>query len=217
MATRLKIYYPENQIVRNLTTTGKKWMLSDGTEYVGLYHKYSTGEVFTQPAWNATESQPLIPYKQSYSIAENLIYKNITKTDVSNFTAPVYYFPVLSETDYSNGTVTRYFVQRNNLTNSLLTIIEVSKDQYSTLSKTGSGINNNLYRGISIPWKLTGPKNDVFDQNQTRVTPGVEDTNRRVVEINDLKMPGLLKYLSDFTELSVYSLATPTNIKQKFL
>ena len=38
MATRLKIYYPENQIVRNLTTTGKKWMLSDGTEYVGLYH-----------------------------------------------------------------------------------------------------------------------------------------------------------------------------------
>lgn len=214
--SRNKIYYPENQIVRNLYSTNKQWMLEDGTEYIGAYHRYSSGEVYTEPTWNEFQSKKLVPYHIVASAPENLVYKKITKTDVTTFSAPIDYYPILKESDYVNGSVTRYFLQRNNLANALYSIIEVNKEQFGKLVISGKGINNSLYNGISIPWKLTGPKNDVV-VGGTRITPGVEDTNRRIVEINSTNVPGLDKFLTDYIELSVYSLVTPAEIKIKFL
>lgn len=214
---RLKIYYPENQIVRNLTALPNQWMLEDGTEYVGPYHKYSTGEVYTEGSWNEFQSKKLIPYKVTFQVPENTIYDKITKTPVNQFNAPGYYYPILKESDYANGSITRYFVQRNNLSNPLFSIIEINKEQFSKIVTSGKGINGNLYNGISIPWKLTGPKNDSFDLNGVRVETGVEDTNRRIVSINNVKMPGLINFLNDYIELSIYSLAVPIDIKNKFL
>jgi hypothetical protein len=65
---RLKLYYPENQIVRNLYTNGNQYMLETGVVYVGFYHRYSTGEVYTESGWNEFQSKKLIPYftKVSY-------------------------------------------------------------------------------------------------------------------------------------------------------
>ena len=49
--SRRKIYYPEGQIQKGLYTEGLEWMLEDGTEYIGDYHKYITGEVYTKSAF----------------------------------------------------------------------------------------------------------------------------------------------------------------------
>lgn len=214
---RLKIYYPENQITRNLYTSGKQYMLEDGTEYIGNYHTYSTGEIYTESGWNPYQSIKLIPYKTTYQVEKNLTYQGITKTPLDKFVAPTYYYAILKESDYVNGSVNRYFVQRNNLANAVFSIIEIDSKQFSTIVTSGKGINGNLYTGISVPWKLIGPKNDVYDTNGVRIQPGVEDTNRRVVEINNVKMPGLLNYVNDFIELSIYSPVTSQVIKDKFL
>jgi hypothetical protein len=73
-----------------------------------------------------------------------------------------------------------------------------------------------LYTGIEIPWKLTGTKNDVLTDG-IKTESGVEDTNERIVTVNNVKMPGLLLYVNDFIELSIYSPVTPKSIKDKFL
>ena len=213
---RLKLYYPENQIIRNLYTSGKQFMLETGIEYVGFYHKYSTGEVYTESGWNEFQSKKLIPYRDSYTIENNSVYRNLTKTPVDKFVAPVYYFPILKESDYVNGFVTRYFVRRNNVSTDAFAIIEINESQYSKITTIGNGVNGNLYTGIEIPWKLTGPRKDVITDG-IKTESGVEDTNERIVTVNNVKMPGLLLYVNDFIELSIYSPVTPKSIKDKFL
>ncbi len=65
MAYRKKLYYPENQIQRNLFTKGQEWMtLDDWKEYQGFYHKYATGEVFTEKDWDPIRSKVLVKYKK---------------------------------------------------------------------------------------------------------------------------------------------------------
>jgi hypothetical protein len=59
---RKKIYYPEGEIQRGLYTEGKEWMLEDGTEYIGDYHRYITNEVFTLSSYILGLSKKLIPY-----------------------------------------------------------------------------------------------------------------------------------------------------------
>ena len=61
---RMKLYYPESQIVKNLFTKGGEFMLlSNFDPYVGFYHRYSTGEVFTEHEWNPLKSERLIRYR----------------------------------------------------------------------------------------------------------------------------------------------------------
>jgi len=42
---RLKYIIPDGQIQKGLYTQVGEWMFEDGTEYIGDYHKYTTGEV----------------------------------------------------------------------------------------------------------------------------------------------------------------------------
>ena len=44
---RNRIYYTKAQINNGLLTEGEEWMFIDGTEYIGQYHTYTTGEVFS--------------------------------------------------------------------------------------------------------------------------------------------------------------------------
>jgi hypothetical protein len=47
MAKRPKIYYSQEQITTGLKTSGKEWMLNNGTEYKGYYHTYTDGMIMT--------------------------------------------------------------------------------------------------------------------------------------------------------------------------
>ena len=52
------------QIDKGLHTKGKEWMTADDqVEYVGFYHKYTTGEVYTRKDWDPVYSRKLKRYK----------------------------------------------------------------------------------------------------------------------------------------------------------
>jgi hypothetical protein len=208
---RLKIYYPENQIQRNLYTSGKVWMLEDGTEFIGYYHTYTSGEVYTERSWNPARSQKLIPYKTITNASMDTVYQSITSERVETFISPRSYFPIPKDSDYKAGFISRYFVQKNNDVNS---IIEINKGQFDSITTSGVGINGNLYKGIKIDWKLTGPRFDITTGMNT--VYGVSSTNRRLVVLATIDMPGIDNVLTDYAELSIYWPPTPVNIKLKF-
>ncbi len=75
--SRLKIYYTIDEIHNNLYTSGSEWMLEDNTEFKGLYHRYNTGEVYTEKMYIEGLSNKLIQFKQQDKT--NIIYKKLIK------------------------------------------------------------------------------------------------------------------------------------------
>ena len=96
---------------------------------------------------------------------------------------PVYNKPLPQKNDYETGFIYRYFVKKINDK----TIYEISKENYVDVSP-------NIYAKISIEWKLTGKKYNVF-QNKIKIYDGVYDHN--IAQINKYKqyLPGLEKIL----------------------
>ena len=66
-----------------------------------------------------------------------------------------------------------------------------------------------------MDWKLTGPLRDVVEDGKISV-PGVYDTNLRIVMLKDNVFTGLKNYLTDYTELSIYSPYISEDIKKQF-
>lgn len=180
MTKRPKIYYPQDQITTGLKTSGKEWMLSDGTEFKGYYHKYADGMVMTGFNYNELTSEYLSTYRPQTSFK----YDVLTKTNVKNYTTPQQYYPRPSKNDYDQGYVTRYFIRRANNVDDR--IVEIDVKQWNLI---GSRIDPFLYLKTSLPWKLTGNQADV------------EQTNFKVVQKYNTELPGLQKYLRNYLEL----------------
>ena len=81
--SRKKVRYTKDEITNNLYTTGQEWMTPDNEEYIGLYHRYSTGEVYTSAKWNPNKSIKLIKFRL---LPEgNKSYKKIKEDIVNHF------------------------------------------------------------------------------------------------------------------------------------
>ena len=79
---RLRLHYTPNQITKALYTTGSEWQTESGTEYIGLYHTYTTGEVYSESEWNSKTSIKLIEYYVGMAIQtsiEDMGYENYLK------------------------------------------------------------------------------------------------------------------------------------------
>jgi hypothetical protein len=213
MGTRNKLYYPKSHIITGLHTAGKEWMLEDGTEYFGYYHTYIDGTVLTGATYSQTYSQTLIPYVNSVEQPTNYLYNSLV-TNKRTYTSPVYTFPIPTLDDYHSGVYTRYFVRRRNYS-TYTDIIEIDSKQFSTLNTPNTGIDGSLYLGISINWKLTGPLKDT--KEGYNIVYGVEDTNSRLVHLKDNDLKGLKYYLTDYTELTIYSPYVSKDIKKLFV
>lgn len=212
MITRNKIYYPKSHIITNLHTAGSEWMLEDGTEYKGYYHKYIDGTVLTGAVFNKTESKKLIPFVNKATQPNNIIYDRIKKVN-KNFTVPQQRIAIPVMDDYEKGRITRYFIKRRN-SMTYEDIFEVDKIQFKLLKQNKNGIDNNLYIGIEMDWKLTGPLNDIKEGFNT--TYGVYDTNQRMVFLKDREFPGLKNFLTDYIEFSIHSKRVSDSIKKMF-
>jgi hypothetical protein len=92
--------------------------------------------------------------------------------------------------------------------------IEIDKPQWKLWRRQGSGINEKLYQGLELSWKLTGPLHDVPNTFNTEY--GVADTNQRLVFLKDREMTGLKNYLTDYVELTIYSPYVKSDIKKLF-
>ena len=217
MATRKKIYYGETEIKRGLYTNGLILMTAETWEnYVGPYHYYeSTGEIFSEFDWHPTKSKKLIPYvggkSQSYFIYLDLVHYTTVKGQkealigpirIDKFSSPVEYLVMPSEKEKVEGIMTRYFVFKRNEKSSKLPI-EVDANQAENYKSSNRGINQLLYELLELPWKITGPEYDIMGGGILK-TPGVFDTNKRIVERYSRKFPILIKKVTNYRQFSIY-------------
>jgi hypothetical protein len=212
MAIRNKLYYPKSHILTNLHTSGKEWMLEDGTEFKGYYHRYIDGTVMTGAVYNETDSKTLIEYIDTITQPNNVVYDRLKSK--TNYVAPHAVFPVPTLENYQAGKLTRYFIRRRNSSN-FADVFEIDKDQFLKWRKPKKGIDPDLYEVLELDWKLTGPRNDIKQDANTIF--GVEDTNKRIVQLKNKDFPGLKEYLTDYIELSIHSRFVSADIKKIFV
>ena len=183
---RIKSFYSANETITNLYTTGQEWMTVDNKEYVGLYHKYSTGEVYTQPKWNADKSKKLIKYKVLDSA---IIEYNKVTTVKLNYDLFKTYNIKLTRQNIDDGFINRFILKKINENK----FYEVDKETYESYAK--KKIDPSLYIGIKIKWTISGPLQT--NRKGPIVILSVRDKNIAELDQVEKKMPGLSTYLNN--------------------
>jgi len=189
---RIKSKYSLSEITNNLYTFGSEWMLQDYTEYIGLYHTYTTGEVYTEPKWDRKTSKKLIKFVQ---INNNTFVYNILKPNIKteyNSIQPDY--PVIGTKERKSGTITRYFIKRVNSNN----IIEIDEKQFKDFNSKKIDPNVNIV--TNLQWAISGNIEDEFHGNI--FIPGVITKNQKAIAKSTIpgisaKLTNLLEFYAD--------------------
>lgn len=184
--SRQKSYYSVDEITNNLYASKNQLMYTDGTEYVGLYHKYSTGEVYTQPNWNPITSKKLIDYQDKTTNAYK--YNQLNNINVK-FTYPIPNTVSITTSAIRQGNVIRYFVQKINTK----TITEIDQNQFNDWKS--AIIDNIIYKAAKIVWYITGEKSDSINGNIK--IEGVKTKNIKQINMINKKLPGISNILTD--------------------
>jgi hypothetical protein len=216
---RKKIYYSDDQIVKNLFTNGGEFsLLYDFSEYVGFYHRYTTGEVFTEPEWDPLKSQRLIRFrrleeqqKRYYDIKlfnkpspsrPKVKRKKSNNTDeYFRYSAPRPVKRKLTQKEIDDGKTYRYFVTKRNERERVF--FEIPTSQAETYFSDSRGINQFLYEMITIPWKVDGPEYDIYENGILKM-PGVIDSNLRIIDRYAQTFRLLKQIVRNPRELTVY-------------
>lgn len=188
---RIKLFYSPQEITNNLYTFGKEWMTTDSAEYIGLYHKYTTGEVYTEGVWDSAKSKKLIVYEAVNTT--KLQYKQLKNLNVVSIT-PTPYQPENEINATGQQQIQRYFLQKKNDNG---TIIEIDLTQYELLLI--NKIDQNLYSGVQLTWYISGAINDTYINNTKQF--GVISKNTNSLKTAEKNMPGISKKLNNLTEL----------------
>lgn len=204
---RSRVYYTKAQIQNGLITSGKEWMFTDNVEYIGQYHRYTTGEVFSQASWTEGKSRQLIPYVDMLSITTastdeigmnakvNFEYDSIKNLDIKPSSIPNVGRELITDDDLKIGYFVRYFAYKRNDGRCL----ELSKEKFNKIGQKDS-LDDVMWEKIEIKWKIKGVLNDILDSNNNIVESGVYDTNKRTVALLSEKYPNLKFKLSNYTE-----------------
>jgi hypothetical protein len=216
MNKRLRAYYPDSSIEKGLLTNGKEYMTEDYLEYIGYYHKYTNGEVFSLYEYNEKNSVKLIPYDIAI-INQNVKDVTFTKSTTynpKNYTTPIIKTVTPTIEDFKNkSSWERYFIRKVN--DKDWGIRELTKEQYDRTQSNNRGeIDSFLFNTISIKWKLIGDMYDKYDNNNVLIG-GVYNTNERTIKQTTLNFIGLDKYLTDPLEFTIYSKWYEIFIKNK--
>ena len=183
---RLRLHYTPNQITKALYTTGSEWQTEARVEYIGPYHTYTTGEVYSETEWNPQKSIKLLPFvTESKDVSA---YKQLKTITVQTQT-PQSYTPIVNQNDRVAGFITRYFIKKTNESK----IIEIDLQQYNAyLAKR---IDKNLYQTIAIKWIITGTLETQY-RNGVEL-PSVMQQNLNAIRVAQETMPGINIVLSN--------------------
>jgi hypothetical protein len=208
MMRRKKLYYPEYQIQKDKFTNGGELMDSSGNEYIGYYHTYVTGEIFSQSQYDSVKSIKLYPLRKDIQSTykklkvKNNSYLGFLKSDLNmiKYSQPAYQLSKPSEDDFLAGFYFRYFaVKRNEPTK----ILEISKNQFSSYGRV-AGINDKLYIVDSIRWNVTGPEFDIKTESGSIVSYGVVSSNLRTLDQLSRKYPYIKTIFSNPEQFTAY-------------
>lgn len=202
---RSRVYYSKAQITNGLITDGGEWMYLDTTEYIGQYHKYVTGEVFSESNFVEGKSRKLIPYidvasvgsinDMGIDIATNYEYDKIKQVDIKKTFIPNQNVEEITDTDTKRAYFERYFGYKQNDGR----ILELSQEDYAKIG-TKDGLAAPMWVGFKLKWKIKGPIYDILDSVGNITESGVFDTNKRTTELYSEQYPTLKSKLLDFLE-----------------
>lgn len=195
MDRRKRIYYTKAQITEGLVTKGGEWMFTDNTEYIGQYHTYTTGEVFSEATFVEGKSRILIPYVNVQSInqqngigidvAKNFEYDGIKNLTINKSAVPNPSQINPTSDDIKRGWMERYFAKKVNDD----IILELSKDDYGKVG-TPNGLDSVLWEKFTLRWKITGDISDIIT------------TNQKTIQIKSQDYIGIQTLILDYTEFS---------------
>lgn len=186
---RLKTYYAESEITKNLYTTGKQWMFENFTEYIGTFHIYTTGEVYSESEYNSSLSKRLIPFRNETNVVKSKVYKQLKFNLQTKYKTLSAVTPIITKKDIKLGYIDRYFFKKVNENK----VVETNKTNYDAYY---SGRHDkNLYSMIKMKWIITGDTQDVIKNNIT--TRGVITKNNIFKQAAIRKMPELETVLTD--------------------
>ena len=179
---------PKNLVKENLFSKGELFL--NNVEYIGPYNVKADGTYHTLARFVTGKSKQLKTKKST-------LYQDLLKItggiDVSEKNGQVVDNTILpTNEDYTNGVYTRYFIK----TKGSKTIAEVSEDM---LGQLGVTIDDNLYVGFELDWKLTGPLDDIIVDG-VRQQAGVRDTNRRTLQRLEQEYIGITEKLQNLTQ-----------------
>jgi len=187
---RKKLFYTAEEITKNLYTSGKELMYQEGTEYIGPYHSYSTGELYTGNIWSSKQSIKLIPYIRRDVL--NNVYRSLKSINISTKSIPRHK-PNIIQSDKTTGYIVRYFLKKINEE----IIIEVSKDTYKQWKQ--GNIDKKLYIGVELNWYITGNIEDTFDG--PAFNRGVINQNNRQIKAAQSTIPTINLILNNPLDL----------------
>ena len=186
---RVKTFYSAEEITTNLYTPGLQYMTFSNVEYIGLYHKYTTGEVYTGATYNPRTSIKLIEYKEQ---DPNVIQYNSISSVNLNFNSFKTYNVVITKDDITIGFIRRYIIKKNNESK----FYEVDKKTYDDYQN--NKIDQALYSAVELIWQITGNLNDIRDGSI--LIPSVQSNNAKLIQAAERTMPGLSSYLTDLLQ-----------------
>ncbi len=121
------------------------------------------------------------------------MYKDIAK-NIENFTLqiPKTIIPIPTEFDYDNGFIRRYFIQKTNDSNGF--VFEVSEEVHDELR------DNPFWKVADLKWRITGPKQTVYNQKGELSDIGVEITNKQIINLTSKTIKNISLYLPNLLQ-----------------
>lgn len=121
-----------------------------------------------------------------YSQREVVVYNILSGGDGNNenpLILPTYYYPQITEDEYTIGEFTRYFVKKSNE----IKFIEIDKKQYDKFNERSPNYAWEMYIPFTLLWKISGNHTSVFN------------TNKSITELreNKFQLYGLSSYLKN--------------------
>lgn len=206
-------YIPKSKILNNLYTTGGEYVIKTTQEnYIGFYHRYYNGTVFSgrnpdeqyiqelevpQKAVNLTNNTQITNTlfsedpdpevdKTQYNPNMNYLYtflKTGTVNQVRTQKIPQPYFYTPTDQDYTLGEIRRYFAKKSNE----IRYVEIDQKTYSSILNQDSNYAWQYYLVFDLPWLITGDKIKVATVNKNMI-----DLTQQTLKIQGL--PEFLKY-----------------------
>jgi len=119
---------------------------------------------------------------------ENLV-KNISDFDLQ---LPKTIVPSPSELDYDNGFIRRYFIQKTNDSSGF--VFEISHEIYQYYS------DNPFWKVADLKWRITGPKETVYNKIGELSDIGVQITNKQIINLTSKKIRNIGLYLPNLLQ-----------------
>lgn len=189
MANLSNPHYSSHQILSGQYAQLGEFVLSDGSDYEGLFHVLPNNRQFTGP--NPTDSSKELFTKQIDSSPDVTKFNQINNVTTSRYVSPSLYIAIPTSDDIQSGRMLRYFVQRRN--NPLNTILEVDEEQFASINFSNrKGINGTLWNSVSLFWQIVG-----------RDAQQIVDLNSKQIQHASLTFPGLGHYLEDLLQFYI--------------